>query len=75
MGQHPSYPRVFGTFIRNSLIRDMTFRGNFLLDTVASTSWVFMNMGFYILLLSGRVMGLFYWCNREVLEGRRTAAH
>lgn len=24
--------------------------------------------GFYILLLSGRVLGLFYWCNREGLE-------
>ncbi|MEW6356832.1 MAG: hypothetical protein AB1696_10920 [Planctomycetota bacterium] len=24
--------------------------------------------GFYILLLSGRVMGLFYWCNRNTLD-------
>ena len=36
----PSYGRVFLTFARNSLIRDMTFRSNFLLDCVASLSWV-----------------------------------
>jgi ABC-2 type transport system permease protein len=28
----------------------MTFRGNFLIDTVSSMSWVFMNLGFYILI-------------------------
>jgi len=50
MRSRPPYARVLATFIRNSLVRDMTFRGNFLLDTVASTSWVFMNMGFYILI-------------------------
>jgi len=46
----PSYGRVFLTFARNSLIRDMTFRSNFLLDCVASLSWVAMNLGFYVLI-------------------------
>jgi len=46
---HPSYLRVFVTFARNSLVRDMTFRGNFLIETVSSMSWVFMNLGFYVL--------------------------
>lgn len=46
----PNYGRVFLTFARNSLIRDMTFRGNFLLDSVASLSWVAMNLGFYVLI-------------------------
>jgi len=45
-----SYFRVFATFLRNSLVRDMTFRANFLIDTVSSTVWVFMNLGFYVLI-------------------------
>jgi ABC-2 type transport system permease protein len=50
LADHPSYLRVFLTFARNSLVRDMTFRGNFLIDAVSSMSWVFMNLGFYILI-------------------------
>ena len=46
----PSYVRVFLTFVRNSLVRDMSFRGNFFIETIASTSWVFMNVGFYLLI-------------------------
>jgi len=48
--EHPHYGRVFLTFVRNSLVRDMTFRVNFLLDCVSSTSWVLMNIGFYLLI-------------------------
>lgn len=46
----PSYLKVFLTFARNSLVRDMTFRGNFIINAVASLSWVCMNLGFYILI-------------------------
>jgi len=49
MTPRPSYWRVFLTFARNSLVRDMTFRGNFLIETFSSMSWVLMNLGFYIL--------------------------
>ncbi len=49
MKSRPSYVRVFATFARNSLVRDMTFRGNFLIETISSMAWVFMNLGFYIL--------------------------
>jgi len=49
MNRHPSYHRVFLTFARNSLVRDMTFRGNFLIEAVSSMSWVLMNLGFYVL--------------------------
>ncbi|MCX7427725.1 MAG: ABC-2 family transporter protein [Planctomycetia bacterium] len=49
MHSRPAYFRVFVTFLRNSLIRDMTFRANFLIDTVSSIAWVLMNLGFYIL--------------------------
>ena len=50
MSQRPSYLRVFLTFARNSLVRDMTFRGNFLIQTISSMSWVFMTLGFYVLI-------------------------
>ncbi len=46
----PSYLRVARTFLRNSLVRDMTFRANFLIDTVSSMVWVLMNLGFYVLI-------------------------
>lgn len=49
---HPSYVRVFLTFARNSLVRDMTFRSNFLIEMVSSLSWMFMNLGFYLLIFT-----------------------
>jgi len=49
MSHHPSYPSVFYMFARNSLIRDMTFRANFLIEIVSSMSWMIMNLGFYTL--------------------------
>lgn len=49
MHQRPSYRRVFQTFARNSLIREMTFRANFLIQCVSATSWTLMNIGFYII--------------------------
>lgn len=49
MVPRPAYWSVFLTFARNSLVRDMTFRANFLIDCVSSLSWVFMNLGFYVL--------------------------
>ena len=44
---HPSYLRVFLTFARNSLVRDMMFRANFLIEAVSSLAWALMNVGFY----------------------------
>lgn len=46
----PNYVGVFLTFARNSLIRDMTFRSNFLLDCISSVSWLLMNLGFYLII-------------------------
>jgi ABC-2 type transport system permease protein len=43
------YARVFGTFARNSLVRDMTFRANFILDAATSIIWMLMNLAFYVL--------------------------
>ena len=44
------YLRVFGTFARNSLVRDMTFRSNFIIDCVTTLSWMAMNLAFYVLI-------------------------
>ncbi|MCE2783751.1 MAG: hypothetical protein LW699_02590, partial [Pirellula sp.] len=37
-------------FARNSLVRDMTFRGNFIVDCISSLAWLTMNLGFYLLI-------------------------
>ncbi len=49
MTDKPAYGRVFLIFARNSLVRDMTFRANFLIECVTSLSWMLMNLGFYLL--------------------------
>jgi ABC-2 type transport system permease protein len=49
MNERPAYGRVFLTFVRNSLIRDMMFPANFIIETVSSLGWVMMNVGFYLL--------------------------
>jgi ABC-2 type transport system permease protein len=46
------YIRVFGTFARNSLVRDMTFRSNFIIEAVSSTGWMLMNLAFYVLIFT-----------------------
>ena len=51
MSPRPSYLRVFYTFGRNSLVRDMTFRANFIIQCVSSLAWAVMNLGFYILVV------------------------
>ena len=50
MNERPNYVAVFATFARNSLVREMTFRWNFILDCISSLSWVFMQLGFYLLI-------------------------
>ena len=50
MSLRPSYLVVFLTFARNSLVRDMTFRANFLIEAFTSAVWALMNLGFYTLL-------------------------
>ncbi len=47
--QRASYYRVFLTFARNSLVRNMTFRANFIIECIASLCWMLMNLGFYLL--------------------------
>jgi ABC-2 type transport system permease protein len=47
-----SYIRVFLTFARNSLVRDMTFRANFIIDLLTWVAWMLMNLLFYLLLFN-----------------------
>jgi len=47
---HPSYLKVLLIFARNSLVRDMNFRANFLIDTFTSIAWMAMNLAFYTLI-------------------------
>ena len=46
---HPDYLSVFWIFVRNNLVRAMSFRTNFLIECVSSVSWIVMNIGFYLL--------------------------
>ena len=50
MNPRPDYLRVFLTFARNSLVRDMTFRSNFLIEAVTSIGWMLLNLAFYTLI-------------------------
>lgn len=45
-----NYARVLLIFARNSLVRDMMFRWNFILDSVSNIAWMLMNLGFYLLI-------------------------
>lgn len=48
--RRPRYFRVLLTFARNSLVRAMTFRTNFLLECFTSLAWVGMSLCFYLLI-------------------------
>lgn len=37
-------------FLRNSMVRDLSFRSNFWIECISSLSWVIMNLGFYLLI-------------------------
>jgi ABC-2 type transport system permease protein len=48
--RRPRYFRVLRTFARNSLVRAMMFRTNFILECVTSLSWAIMNLAVYVLI-------------------------
>jgi ABC-2 type transport system permease protein len=52
MTSRPNYLRVFLTFVRNSLVRDMMFPANFIIEAISSFGWVMMNIGFYLLIFN-----------------------
>lgn len=43
----PSYGRIYLTFARNSLIRDMSFRFDFFVQSLTSIAWAIMNWGLF----------------------------
>ncbi|MBM4002616.1 MAG: ABC transporter permease [Planctomycetes bacterium] len=50
MSEWAKYLAVFSTFMRNSLVREMTFRSHFIIESIAALSWPLMNLGFYKLI-------------------------
>src|SRR5262245_23865766 len=50
MTPRANYLDVFLTFARNSLVRNMTFRANFIIECLSSVTWTMMNLGFYLLI-------------------------
>lgn len=44
------YVSIFLAFARNSLVRAMGFRVNFLVECLTSVTWMGMNLGFYVLI-------------------------
>ena len=52
MSSRPKYFRVFLTFLRNSLVRDMMFPTNFIIEAISSLGWVAMNLALYILIFN-----------------------
>jgi len=44
-----TYGGVFWTMLLNSLVRDMSFRSNFVIESLTSVCWMLMNLGFYLL--------------------------
>ena len=46
-GTNPPYLKVFLTFARNSLVRDMSFRLNFVLTCFSSVAWALMNFALF----------------------------
>jgi viologen exporter family transport system permease protein len=50
MTTRPNYLRVFLTFLRNSLVRDMMFPTNFVIEAISSLGWVAMNLALYLLI-------------------------
>lgn len=49
---NPWYGRVLLTFMRNSLVRAMSFRTNFWLECISSVAWTVMNLGFFKIIFS-----------------------
>ncbi len=47
MSYRPNYFRVFAMFFRNSLVREMTFRGNFVIEVLTRVFWFAAQLTLY----------------------------
>lgn len=61
---HPHYGRVLRTFLRNSLIREMAFRGNFLIEVITNAFWFGAQLLFFTLIF-GNVSTVNGWSRPE----------
>jgi ABC-2 type transport system permease protein len=52
MSPRPPYFRIALTFARNSLIRNMMFPANFVIESISSICWMLMNLGFYLIVFN-----------------------
>ena len=52
MNDRPDYLRVMLTIARNSLVRSMMFRANFVIESISSLAWMLMSLGFYMLIFN-----------------------
>lgn len=64
MSHHPRYARVFGTFLRNSLVREMTFRGNFVITVLTRAFWFAAQMTLFEIIYSN-VNSINDWTREE----------
>ncbi|MFN0056349.1 MAG: ABC transporter permease [Planctomycetales bacterium] len=60
----PRYARVLRTFLRNSLIREMSFRGNFLIEVVTNAFWFGAQLALFSLIF-GSVPQVNGWSRPE----------
>ncbi|GAB4148697.1 MAG: ABC-2 family transporter protein [Planctomycetaceae bacterium] len=60
---HAHYARVFWTFFRNSLVREMTFRGNFIITVLTRAFWFVAQLTLFEIIFRS-VKGINDW-NRE----------
>jgi ABC-2 type transport system permease protein len=60
----PHYGRVLWMFLRNSLIREMAFRGNFLIEVVTNAFWFCAQLVFFSLIF-GNVQSVNGWTRME----------
>lgn len=52
------YFKILATFARNSLVRDLSFRTNFVLQCISSLGWTLMNLAFFkIIFLNASSIG------------------
>jgi len=61
---HPHYGRVLATFFRNSLVREMAFRGNFLIEVVTNAFWFGAQLAFFTLIF-GSIREMNGWTRNE----------
>src|SRR5262245_4313557 len=60
----PHYGRVLKTFFRNSIVREMAFRGNFLIEVVTNAFWFAAQMVFFTLIF-GNVSAVNGWSRNQ----------